>query len=96
MMSFLSIPHKKRTFVATVVLVSGILALPTFQALLPAYGEEVGGIYFALAFGTAFFIAAWTRCPHCHRRFAANYVFGRMVILLWAARDTCPFCHKAV
>ena len=56
---------------------------------------------YVLAFGflcvpLGVFIAVRTRCPHCHRRFAESYVFARLVILLWAAKDRCPFCGEEV
>lgn len=87
---------KKKSFVAFLIIFSSAIVAPALASFFPSYGKEVASLYFVIAVCGGFSYAVCIRCPHCQRRFSENFSFARAVILLWAAKDKCPFCGGQV
>ena len=81
---FLSEPHKKRTFVAFLILTSALPGVWLLEHLLPENVSVVaGGLYLVLALGGGFLYAVRTKCPHCHKAFKKITASRCLRALLW-------------
>jgi hypothetical protein len=87
-----SLSPKKQSLLALLVLLAAIPLSALLAHILPPQWSTLAGLPLLLV-GVGFWVAVRIRCPHCGARVVMPWVNPGALVLLWAARESCPKCR---